>query len=71
MLLVGGRGPSFGLSGLVRQGCPLAPFLFSFFVEVMCIFFAAKDVGLWGLHMPIREEARLDAEFADNTSLYL
>ena len=71
VLLAGGRGPSFNLSRSVRQGCPLAPFLFLFFVEVMCTFLVAEDVGLRGLQMPIQEEALLDAEFADDTSLYL
>ena len=71
VLLAGGRGPNFTLSRSVRQGCPLAPFLFLFFAEVMCILLAAEDVGLWGLQMPIHEEALLDAEFADDTNLYL
>ena len=49
VLLAGGGGPSFDLSRSVRQGCPLALFLFLFFAEVMCIYLAAEDVGLRGL----------------------
>ena len=71
VLLAGGRGPNFDLSRSMRQGCPLAPFLFLFFAEVMCTFLATEDVGLGGLQMPIQEEALLDAKFADATSLYL
>ena len=68
VLLVGGRGPSFDLSHSVRQGCPLAPFLFLLFAKVMCIFLATQDVGLQDLQMPICKEALLDAKFANNTS---
>ena len=71
VLLVGGRGPSFALSRSIRQGCPLAPFLFLFFAETMSVYLTAEEVGLRGLQMPIREEALLDAEFADDTCLYL
>lgn len=46
VLMAGGRGPSFALSRSVRQGCPLAPFLFLFFVEAMSIYLAAEEVGL-------------------------
>ena len=64
-VLVGGaRGDRFALSRSVRQGCPLAPFLFLFFAEAMSGYLSAQDVGLQGLSLPIRDEELLDSEFA-------
>ena len=71
MLLVGDRGDRFSITRSVRQGCPLAPTLFLFFAEAMSSFLVAQETGLQGLRLPIREEALLDAEFADDTAMYL
>ena len=38
MVLCGGKGPTFQLSRSVRQGCPLATYLFLFVVEAMGYF---------------------------------
>ena len=37
----------------------------------MSSFLAAQDTGLQGLRLPVREDALLDAEFADDTAAYL
>ena len=71
VLMAGGRGERFALTRSVRQGCPLAPTLFLFFAEAMSSFLASQEVGLQGLRLPIREETVLDAEFADDTAMYL
>ena len=66
------RGERFRLSRSVRQGCPLAPFLFLFVAEAMSTFLTAQDTGLRGLQLPIRTaEELLDSEFADDTAVYL
>ena len=71
VLLAGDTGDRFRISRSVRQGCPLAPFLFLFFAEAMSSFLSARDTGLQGLRLPIRDEEILDAEFADDTAMYL
>lgn len=37
----------------------------------MSSFLTAQDIGLQGLRLPLREEELLDAEFADDTAVYL
>ena len=71
VLLAGDRGERFALSRSVRQGCPLAPTLFLFFAEAMSSFWGSQGIGLTGLRLPVREEDLLDAEFADDTAVYL
>ena len=71
VLLAGDRGERFALSRSVRQGCPLAPTLFLFFAEAMSSYLGSQRVGLKGLRLPLQEEELLDAEFADDTAVYL
>ena len=71
VMMVRGKGSSFRLSRSIRQGCPMAPYLFLLFVEMMSSFLIAKSVGLHGLQLPQATKAMLDAEFADNTTLYM
>ena len=72
VLLAGGKGPSFQLARSVRQGCPLAPFLFLFFAESLSLFLTAEDSGVKGISLPLSiSEEILDAEFADDTGLFL
>ena len=53
-VLAGGvKGDGFQISRSVRQGCPLAPYLFLFFAEVMSLFFTTEEVGLKGIAMPL------------------
>ena len=45
VLLPGGKGASFKLSRSVRQGCPLAPFLFLFSTEDRSIYLTVTTTG--------------------------
>ena len=65
------KGDGFQISRSVRQGCPLAPYLFLFFAEAMSLFFIAKEVGLKGIATSLDGTNVVDVEFADDTSLYL
>ena len=49
----------------------MASTLFLFFAEAMSSFLVAQDTGLQGLRLPAREDALLDAKFADDTAAYL
>ena len=68
VLLAGERGERFSISRSVWQGIPLAPTLVLFFVEAMSVFLSVRDTSLNGLHLLMREEELLDAEFADDTA---
>ena len=46
VLLARGKGPSFLISRSVRQGCPLAPYLFLFFAEAMSNYLNHQGMGL-------------------------
>ncbi len=71
VILAGDVGNSFLITRSVRQGCPLAPFLYLFFTEALHTYINAQVTGIRGLIMPSSEEEILDAEFADDTTLYL
>ena len=71
VLLAGGKGPAFSITRSVRQGCPLAPYLFLFFAEAMSRFLNHTDVGLRGLQIPPCPQDLIGAEFADDIGLYL
>ena len=45
--------------------------LFLFFAKAMGSILVAQDTSLWGLWLPIREEALLDAKFVDDMAVYL
>ena len=67
-VIIGGRmGEGFTLERSVRQGCPLAPYLFLFFAEAMAHFLQARTTGLRGMHLPIRDDAELlGTEYAND-----
>ena len=71
VLLAGDKGRRFFITRSIRQGCPLAPFLFLFFAEALHMYLAGEHVGLKGLQISECSEQVLDQEFADDTSLYL
>ena len=71
VMLARGKGESFMLSRSVRQGCPMAPYLFLFFAEAMSSYLSDVVVGIQGLRIPHSTEELLDTEFADDTSLYV
>ncbi|MCO5550170.1 hypothetical protein L7F22_032705 [Adiantum nelumboides] len=70
---IGGHvGRRFQLSRSVRQGCPLASYLFPFVAEAMSDFFRVHQPALRGLLMPVFDEPDLiDQEYADDTLLFL
>ena len=71
VLMAGGIGPRFNITRSVRQGCPVAPFLFLLFAEAMHAFISGQSTGLRGITLPIEGEENLDSEFADDTTLYV
>ena len=71
VLLAGDYGPRFPIERSVRQGCPLAPFLFLFVAEAMHVFLASQEAGLKGIRMPVTMQELVDAEFADDTTFYM
>jgi hypothetical protein len=71
VLIAGRKGPFIQLSRSVRQGCPFAPFLFLFFAEALHMYLTAANINLQGLRLPLQEGSLLDAEFANDTGLYL
>ena len=72
VIIEGRMGERFTLEHSVRQGCPLAPYLFLFFAEAMAHFLRAHTTRLRGMRLPIRDETEiLDLEYADNTALYV
>ena len=71
VLLGGSVGTTFQLTRSVHQGCPLAPFLFLFFVEAMSIHLKVTGSGIWGISLPIPDQEVLEVELADDTRLFL
>ncbi|MCO5613084.1 hypothetical protein L7F22_067358 [Adiantum nelumboides] len=64
-------GRSFTLSRSVRQGCPLAPYLFLFFAETMALYLRVRTPQIHGLHMPIDGSPDLvEQEYVDDTMIF-
>jgi len=66
----GVAGPDFQLARSVRQGCPLAPYLFILATNVFGYMLADPKHGVKGLSLPKGGLIR-DQTFADDTALYL
>jgi hypothetical protein len=60
----------FKLSRSIRQGCPLAPFLYLFVVDCLGNLLESNDTII-GLRLPGNDGAAVDQEYADDTNLYL
>ena len=71
VLFAGEYGTLFPISRSVRQGCPLAPFLFILFGEALSSYLRSSTTGIKGLVLPITQSTVLDVEFADDTTLYV
>ena len=71
VLIAGRKGATISLTRSIRQGCPLAPFLFLFITEAMSAFLNSQTANLHGLSIPNTRKSLLDSEFADDTMLYL
>jgi hypothetical protein len=63
-------GPDFKLQWSVRQGCPLAPYLFILATDVLGHMLGNPRYGIEGLSLP-RGGLIRDQMFADDTALYL
>ncbi len=66
----GEAGPVFQLAQSVRQGCPLAPYLFILATDVMGHMLEDPMYDVEGLNLPRGGRLR-DQTFADDTTLYL
>ena len=71
ILFTRGYGPLFPISMSVRQGCPLAPFLSILFEEVLSSYLRLSSAGTNGISLPFTQPIVLDAEFANDTTLYV
>ncbi len=63
-------GPDFELARSVRQGCPLAPYLFILATDVLGYMLADPKYGVETLSLPKGGLIR-NQTFADDTTLYL
>jgi hypothetical protein len=63
-------GPDFKLQRSVRQGCPLAPYLFILATDVLGHMLGDPKYGVEGLSLP-RGGLIRDQMFANDTALYL
>ncbi|MCO5558501.1 hypothetical protein L7F22_012086 [Adiantum nelumboides] len=62
---------TFTLSRSVRQGYPLAPYLFSFFAETMALYLRGRTPQIQGLPMPIDGSPDLvEQEYVDDTMIF-
>ncbi len=66
----GAAGPDFQLARSVKQGCPLAPYLFILAIDVLGYMMVDPKHGVEGLSLP-RGGLIRDQMFADDTALYL
>ena len=56
----------------MRQGRPLALYLFLVFAKAMAHFLRARMIGLQGVRLSIKDDSELlDSGYVDNTTLYI
>ena len=70
-LVAEGQTRKFSISRFVRQGCPLAPFLFLLVMETFSMYLNSSQVSLKGLPLPATQQQMLVAEFANDTAIYV
>ena len=71
ILFSGGNGTLFPNSRYVRQGYPLAPFLFILFGEALSSFLIFSTTTIQPIVLPIANLTVLDVEFVDGTTFYI
>jgi hypothetical protein len=71
VLVAGELGQAFSISRSVRQGCPLAPFLYLMIGEAFSSFLISNVENIKGLQWPWLEEQIVDCQFVDYTTMYL
>ena len=69
--VVGEVDAPFSISRSVRQGCPLAPFLYLLIVEALHVYFNNHALRIKGLQWGFDKKQVLGNEFADDTTLYV
>ena len=69
VLVDGELGQAFVISRSVRQGCPLAPFLYLMIGEAFSSFLMSNVENIRGLQCPWLEEQILVCQFVDDTTL--
>ena len=67
----GGYGTLFPISRSLREGCLLAPFHFIVFGEALSSFLRSSIVAIQAIVLTIVNLTVLDADFADDTNLYI
>ena len=69
--VVGEVDTPFSISRSVRQGCPLAPFLYLLIIEAFHVYFNNHAFRIKGLQSGVDNKQVLDTKFADDTTLYV
>ena len=70
VLVNGQHSPAFSLERAVRQGCPLAPYLYLLVADVLGYMLQDLEYGIQGLKLR-NGEVCTEMLFADDSSLYL
>ena len=70
IIVNGQKGQSFSLGRSVRQGCPLAPYLFLFVADILGYMLDDQKYGVVGLKL-LDNFILTSIMFVDDTSLYL
>ena len=70
VLVTGHRGPPNLLRSSIRQGCPLALYLYLFVLEAFSFFFNRTDARINCLVVPHASKDFSDSEYVDDTMLY-
>ena len=70
LLFAADVGRRFSISRSMRQGCPLAPFLFLLVSEAFSVHLNSQQVNIKGLAFPF-VDVGVDSEFAYDTTLYI
>lgn len=70
ILVKGNRLPSFPVQRSVRQGCPMAPYLYLFFSDILTYMINDRIYEIRGLTLPDGSSVSIQC-FADDTALFL